>query len=376
MPCVFPILSIKLLSLLNLADDNPREVRLQNITYVAGVLVSFLAIAFLLAGLRSAGQLVGWGFQLQSAVFIAALIWLFLAMALNLFGLFEIELFDLNAGHQLTMHGGYWGSFFTGVLAVVVSSPCTAPFMGVALGFGLSQPVHILFAVFFMLGLGLGFPYLLFAIFPGWARYLPRPGPWMKWLKQIMAVPLLLTAVWLFWILTQMRGTSALIAVGVGCILVIVLASVARFRKAAVLLAALAVLGGLGVYVHGRKPPPAALHAKGPWQPYSAAYLESLKGQKVFVDMTADWCLTCKVNERLVLDDAEVQEAFKKHGVVLVMGDWTNRNPEITEFLNRYQRVGVPFYILYSPKHPDGLVLPEVLTKSKFLETLNGEFSN
>lgn len=374
MPCVFPILSIKLLSLLKLSHENPREVRRQNLAYVGGVLASFLAIALAISALRSAGDLVGWGFQLQSPVFLAFLIWLFFAMSLNLLGFFEIDIIDLNLGHQLTMRGGVSGSFFTGVLAVIVASPCTAPFMGVALGFGLSQSIGVLFAVFLSLGLGLAFPYLLFAIFPSWAKVLPRPGLWMKYLKQVMALPLLATAVWLFWILSQMRGTSTLGVVLAGSVLLLFSLWFGKKRIIGIV-TVLVLMCGLA-FVYRDQPVIAEAKTEGPWLPFTEERLQSLKGKNILVDMTADWCLTCKVNERLVLDQPEVQELFKRYEIVLIKGDWTNRNPEITRFLNRYQRVGVPFYVLYSSRHPDGLVLPEVLSKTSFMEQLAKEFAN
>jgi thiol:disulfide interchange protein DsbD len=373
MPCVFPILSIKLLSLMKLAQAHPREVRLQNLSYVAGVLISFLGIALLLSLLRSAGSLIGWGFQLQSPVFLVLLCWLFFALSLNLLGVYELELLDANLGHKLTRRGGVWGSFFTGVLAVIVASPCTAPFMGVALGFGLAQPTSILLVVFLMLGLGLAFPYLLFVIFPSWVNRMPRPGAWMKTVKQVMALPLLLTTLWLMWILSQVRGPDALAIVAAGCAAL----GFALFlkRKFLGVVAALVLAAG-AVFIYQMREPSFSEKSSGNelWQPYSEKRLEELKGKNVFVNMTADWCLTCKVNERLVFDTAEVQSLLKAKNVIWLKGDWTQRNEEITRFLNRYDRVGVPFYVLYSLQNPAGTTLPEVLTKASFIEFINKEF--
>jgi thiol:disulfide interchange protein DsbD len=289
-----------------------------------------------------------------------------------LIGVYEIDLLDAGFGHSLTKHGGLWGSFFTGVLAVVVSSPCTAPFMGVALGFGLAQPTPILLGVFLSLGLGLAFPYLLFVVFPSWVNILPRPGAWMKTLKQVMAIPLLLTIVWLVWILFQVRGINGVCIVLIGCIaLGFALFMKGQFVRAMAVMA-LFVCAGLIYNSHS-----VALHSEqvnGLWEPYSEARLTELKGKNVFVNMTADWCLTCKVNERLVFDDAEVQALLKVKNVVWLKGDWTERNEEITRFLNRYDRVGVPFYVLYSLQNPAGTPLPEVLTKAAFIEFINKEF--
>jgi thiol:disulfide interchange protein/DsbC/DsbD-like thiol-disulfide interchange protein len=373
MPCVFPILSIKLLSLLKLAHAHPGEVRRQNFAYVAGVLVSFVAIALVLSVMRSAGHLVGWGFQLQSPVFLLLLCWLFFALTLNLLGIFELELLNPNWGHQLVRLGGLWGSFFTGVLAVVVASPCTAPFMGVALGFGLSQSTGVLIAVFLMLGLGLAFPYLLFALFPQWVRFMPRPGLWMKIVKQVMAVPLLLTTLWMLWLLYQSRGNSALAVALLGAVVLCGALIVGQSRW---LWAAVALCLPLGVvYIFAFSEAQVRTEsADNQWQSYSDARLASLKGQNVFINMTADWCLTCKVNERLVFDDDQVHELLRKKNVVWLKGDWTQRNEEITRFLNRFERVGVPFYVLYSPHNSEGRALPEVLTKTAFIDYINSEF--
>jgi thiol:disulfide interchange protein DsbD len=375
MPCVFPILSIKLLSLLKLSEAHPNEVRAQNFAYVVGVMISFLAIALTLSLLRSAGHLVGWGFQLQSPIFLALLAWLFFLLSLNLFGLYEIDLVDVGFGNRLTKFGGLSGAFFTGVLAVVVASPCTAPFMGVALGFGLSQSTAVLIAIFLALGLGLAMPYLIFAVFPAWIRVLPKPGVWMTRVRQVMGFPLLLTDLWLMWILGQVRGPNAVIVVLLGCVVLGFCLWLARWRKH--LAKAVAVLAmGFGVYyVYGLDRRALQVSSKNEmWQPYSPALMESLKGKNIFVNMTADWCLTCQVNERLVFSDPSVLKLLRDKKVEMLKGDWTERNRDITLFLNRFRRVGVPFYVLYSPQHPDGQPLPEVLTKSIFIEWIQKEF--
>jgi thiol:disulfide interchange protein DsbD len=375
MPCVFPVLSIKLLSLLKLAEAEPRAVRAQNFAYVIGVLVSFLAVAGSLSALRSAGHLIGWGFQLQSPVFLSLLVWLFFLLALNLFGVFEIGFINAGMGQRLTRSGGLWGSFFTGVLAVVVASPCTAPFMGVALGFGLAQPTPVLLAIFLALGLGLALPYLLFALFPAWVRLLPKPGMWMVRLKQVMAFPLLLTDIWLLWVLNQARGSDAVSVVLIGALALGFAVWLARSRRFLAGLVALVAVGGGLAYVYSLEHGMARVRAADDmWTPYSPALLESLHGKNVFVNMTADWCLTCKVNERLVFDDPEIIKLLKSKNINLLKGDWTERNEEITLFLNRFQRVGVPFYVLYSPRHPDGLSLPEVLTKNILKSRIAKEF--
>jgi thiol:disulfide interchange protein DsbD len=375
MPCVFPILSIKLLSLLKVSKSSAAIIRQQNLGYVAGVMLSFLGVALLLSGLRAAGHLVGWGFQLQSPVFLTVLCWLFFLLALNLLGLFEIDFIDSGLGGKWTRLGGFWGSFFTGVLAVVVASPCTAPFMGVALGFGLSQPTPLLIAVFLTLGFGLAFPYALMIVVPSALWFLPKPGPWMVTVKKVLAIPLFITVLWLCWVLTQITGIMATVVVTLGCalLLVSILSSLhktlVRAVTALVLLAALVYVNTSSHSVQGEL---AAAH--GGWQPFSEKLMSDMKGRNVFVNMTADWCLTCKVNERLIFSDPEVLELLKSKNVNLVMGDWTQRNAEITKFLNTYQRVGVPFYVFFSQAHPEGFILPEVMTKSKFIELVRTEF--
>ncbi len=374
MPCVFPILSLKFLSLMKLTDSQSGEVRRQNFAYVAGVLLSFLLVASLLSALRSAGQFIGWGFQLQSPVFISLLSWLFFVLSLNLLGLFEIDFLNTNLGNRLTRAGGLTGSFFTGVLAVVVASPCTAPFMGVALGFGLTQSNWILLTIFLTLGLGLAFPYLLFAIFPHAIRILPKPGKWMNTLKQVMAFPLLLTTLWLIWVLGQVRGMNAVMVVLGGCLtLAFAIWFAKKERKFSKVVTALILLGGL-VFIYRSEQQVNTLIESDVWKPYSEATMESIKGKNIFVNMTADWCLTCKVNERLVFNDKDVMALLEAKGVILVKGDWTQRNEQITRFLSRFDRVGVPFYVLYSPQHPQGQILPEVLTKSTFMELIQKEY--
>lgn len=375
MPCVFPILSIKLLSLVKLSASEPREVRIQNLLYSIGVVVSFLAIGGVIAFTQALGTSIGWGFQLQSPYFVAGLAWLFTFLSFNLLGFFELHLINANWGHQWTRMGGRSGAFFTGILAVVVASPCTAPFMGAALGFGIAQPVVVMMSVFAALGLGLASPYLTFTVWPNWIRFLPKPGQWMVRFKQISALPLLATVAWLLWILRNQRGDQVLLLGLAGCALVLLWVAILRWRRLPLSLVMVLLLGlMLGI---SRMSPPEGLRqtADGIWQPYSESQLAELKGQSVFVNMTADWCLTCKVNERLVFADPRVLAEFSNRGVSMLKGDWTQRNPEITRFLQKYDRVGVPFYVLFSPSHPEGLVLPEILTKNEVLNALESAVS-
>jgi DsbC/DsbD-like thiol-disulfide interchange protein/cytochrome c biogenesis protein CcdA len=372
MPCVFPILSMKLLSLVGQLNEDRASVQRQNMAYVTGVILSFVGLGGALALIRNAGTLVGWGFQLQSPRFVLILVWLFFLLAVQLFGYFEFDFLNPNIGGGLARKKGVGGSFFTGVLAVIVASPCTAPFMGVALGFALSQSIAILLLVFFLMGLGLSFPYLCFAMFPAWVRFLPRPGAWMQTLKEIMAFPLLLTCIWLVWLLSQLKGSlaGALALVGVvGIFFALWLG--AKRKSLAWMVGLLVALGGLGILE--RLPTQAAMQAESSelkWIPFSASVIRRTGDETVFVDLTADWCLTCKVNERLVFSDASVIELLQSKNIRLVRGDWTNQDESITKFLNNYRRIGVPFYIAFGPNAPEGKIFPEILTPTIFKQNL------
>lgn len=364
MPCVFPILSMKLLSLVKIAHASPREVLAQNLAYTLGVVVSFLSVALLLLGLRETGQMVGWGFQLQSPVFVTLLTWLFVLLALQMLGLFDLDFLAFGGGQRLTQLKGVRGSFFTGVLAVVVASPCTAPFMGAAIGYALMAPWWMLLLVFLMLGLGLSFPYLLFSLVPPSVRYLPRPGPWMKRFKEWMALPLILTSVWLLWLVGQLAGLESVFVALTGCLILAFAVWAGRWNKRiSAVVSILFLIMCIGwIYQQGTAAP-ARNADESVWLRYQPGIWEKFNDRLVFIDMTADWCLSCRVNEQVVLNTPEILELFKSHNAVLVRGDWTQRNHEITEFLNKFERAGVPFYVLFSPKFPEGKVLPEVLTR-------------
>jgi thiol:disulfide interchange protein DsbD len=310
MPCVLPVLSIKVLGFAQGGDARVSRALL----YSAGVLVSFWLLAAALIALRALGNQLGWGFQLQSPVAVALLAALFLVLALNLSGLFEF---------RFSFAGGPSGHFLSGVLAVVVASPCTAPFMGAALGYAVFESGWRAFAVFTALGLGMALPYAALAAAPGWRRHLPKPGPWMPRLKQWLAVPLYATVIWLAWVLVQQTT------------------------------------------------PPSAPHAA--WEPYSAEKVAALTaaGKPVFIDFTAAWCVTCQVNERVVLARDDVMQAFRDRGVTLVRADWTRRDPEIARALTALGRSGVPTYAMYKPGRPPEL-LPELLTPERVLAALDG----
>lgn len=385
MPCVFPVLSIKALSLLRHAGQSPWQARLQGLAYTAGVLASFAVLAGVLLALKAGGAEVGWGFQFQSPVFVLAVAYLMFAVGLSLSGALELGAPAAGIGASLADKPGYAGSFFTGVLATVVATPCTAPFMGAALGFALGQPAPALFAVFLSLGLGLALPYLLLSFWPALQRRLPRPGRWMERLKEILAFPMYGAAVWLVWVLARQAGPDA-IAIALGGMLAIAFAAwlyrhshtarpLARHgsRGLAAAAVALALAGGYAgigadnarAATDGAPLGTAAPHANQAWEPYSKARLDALRaeGKPVFVNFTAAWCITCLANEKVALSSDTVQDAFRQAGITYLKGDWTHQDPQISAHLAEFGRSGVPLYLFYpggtasTPK-----VLPQLLT--------------
>ncbi|WP_420465157.1 protein-disulfide reductase DsbD family protein [Panacagrimonas sp.] len=368
MPCVFPVLSIKALSVLRARSDDAAHRRRHALAYTAGVLATFVAIAGVLIGLRAGGAALGWGFQLQSPTFVLALTCVIFAMGLSLSGLVQFGTSWMGAGQHLVERSGWSGSFFTGVLAVVVASPCTAPFMAPALGFALAQPAASSLLVFIALGLGLALPFLLIGFVPRLAAWLPRPGAWMETFKQVMAFPLYLTAVWLLWVLGGLTDRHGM-ALGLLALVLVALVLwwsgrgpgvLGKATIAAMLLGLVALMAQVSALTGAPGP---AQHTQAGWEPYSDARFDELRaqGRSVFVDFTADWCLTCKVNERGALRSAEVREAFQVHDVALLLGDWTRPDPAITAVLQRYGRSGVPLY-LASRRGQAPQVLPQVLT--------------
>lgn len=375
MPCVFPVLAIKATALAGLSGGERRAVRLSGVFYTLGVLAAFMTLAMVLLAVRAGGSAVGWGFQFQSPLFVAAMCWLMLAIGLNLSGVFEVGGRLAGAGQGLAERKGHAGSFFTGLLAVVVATPCTAPFMGAAIGSALVAPAAVSLLVFAMMGLGLALPFLLLALFPAAARRLPRPGPWMVRLRQAMAFPMYATAAWLLWVLAQQAGEAGLRLALAGAVLVGLVAWLVglgqhgvkkRWLPHGVALLACAGLLGLGASLHATEPQAASPSQQASnAEPYSAERLAALRaeGKPVFVNMTAAWCITCLVNERTTLSAPAVQQAMRDHQVVYLKGDWTKRDPAITAFLQSFQRDGLPFYAFYPPgKEP--VVLPPVLTQA------------
>ena len=379
MPCVFPVLSIKVLSLVGQAGEARTRVRWHGLAYTAGVLASFLALAGLLIALKAAGAGIGWGFQLQSPVVVALLAYGLFAVGLSLSGVVHVGGRLAGIGDGLTRRSGYQGSFFTGVLATLVATPCTAPFMGAAVGFALTQGAAIGLLVFACLGLGLALPFLALTAFPGTLSLLPRPGAWMETVKGALAFPVYATAAWLVWVLAQQVGPDGLLGALGGLVLVGFSAWAWERARAAGRLgsgfgrvsAALALVGALtlAAALDGQRVGAAGVRLAGIEEPFSQARLDALRaeGRTVFVDMTAAWCITCQVNERTVLSREAVQAAFRAGAVAYLKGDWTNQNPEITRLLESHGRSGVPLYLVYQGKG-EARVLPQILTEAAVLE--------
>ena len=370
MPCVLPVLSLKALALTQ-SGESREKARRHALWYTAGVLASFGLLGIAALALRQFGQAFGWGFQLQQPLVVAALAYVMAAVGLSLSGVFTIGAGLTGVGQGLASKSGPAGDFFTGVLAVVVASPCTAPLMGPALAFAFAASPALALTVFLALGLGLALPFLLIGFIPALAQRLPRPGAWMETLKQVLAFPMYLTAVWLLWVLGQQRGVDAL---GYALAGIVVLAlALWRWEKArwgggiAARVLALALLA-LALWPLWKIPALAApaasdVSATNASVPYSAQRLDALRaeGRTVFVNMTADWCVTCKFNEKRVLDTDGFRSLLARHEAAYMKGDWTNVDPAITAFLESHGAVGVPLYVVIAPGRPDA-VLPTVLT--------------
>jgi thiol:disulfide interchange protein DsbD len=379
MPCVFPVLFLKGLALLQSSGQQRKHLRSHGLVYTLGILVSFWLIVGVLLALRAGGSHVGWGFQLQSPTFLVILAAGIFFFALSLAGLFDIGLSLTSVGGELAQKQGYTGSFFTGVLATVVATPCTAPLMGAAIGFALAQPAGITFAVFTALALGLAAPYLLLSFQPAWTRILPRPGAWMEVFKQITAVIFFATVIWLTYVYGSLFTGSTSGSLGTVSGIASAHATYSPGQgiyQIALLLGCFLTLAIAG-WVLGRWPArwPGTIAAIliAALAPYSQQSLDQARasGHPVFIDFTAAWCLSCQVNERLVLKSADVQHQFSKNHVTLLRADWTQYDPEITKQLASVNRSGVPTYVIYpaSPTAPPD-VLPELLTKDIVLTAL------
>jgi thiol:disulfide interchange protein len=394
MPCVFPVLSMKALSLVKMSEREQRHAATHGLLYTAGILLCFLAIAGLMIALQVAGSKIGWGFQLQNPVVVLLLAYLLFVMGMNMSGFFEFRgSFLANIGHKLASHHGYTGTFFTGMLATLVATPCTAPFMATAMGYALTQPAAVALSVFAALGLGLAAPYLALCFIPPLRKSLPRPGAWMETFRQFMAFPLYASVAWLVWVYAQQAsGSYAVLLALIGLICLALAVWIGRhtptrqpmklaLRGFAIFATFIALLIAA---CSGMLPQTQATQAGNIGMDYTPFSNDALNkamdgNDPIFIDMTAAWCITCKVNEKLALDTKETRTLFKQKNVRVMVGDWTNQNPEITEFLQSYGRSGVPLYVYIGPrdmnsgKRPDAVVLPQLLTSSVIAEAINGE---
>ena len=371
MPCVLPVLAIKAVGVLESGESRQRA-RVGALAYAAGVIVTFLVIGLAILGLRGAGHAIGWGTQLQQPLIVAVLACVLFAVGLSMSGVAQFGSRLGNVGESLTRGGGAAGHFFTGVLAVVVASPCTAPFMGVALAYAFVAPASHELLVMLLLGIGLALPLTLIGLVPALARLLPKPGRWMETLKQILAFPMYLSAVWLVWVLAHQRGADA-----VALVLVAMVLLAAAFwwharggptrRVGHVFTLVLALAGLASLYTVARVAPPVrAATSDGSSVAFSPAKLQSLRdmGTPVFVDIGADWCVTCKANEYAVLNTQGFHDLLAQTGAVYMKGDWTDVDPEIGAYLKQFHSPGVPLYVVYPRGGGAGQVLPTVLTAS------------
>jgi DsbC/DsbD-like thiol-disulfide interchange protein/cytochrome c biogenesis protein CcdA/thiol-disulfide isomerase/thioredoxin len=355
MPCVFPVLSIKALSIAGKASKERREVQRGAWLYTAGILVTMLVLASIMVGLKAGGAQIGWGFQLQTPWFVGLLVYVFVILGLWLYGWVEFGMALSGVGQNLTEGHSGRAEFFTGVLAVVVATPCTAPFMGVAMGYTLTQPWWITLIVFSALGLGLALPMLVFALRPQLASRLPRPGHWMIRLKQFLAFPILATAIWLLWVLVR-QTSSDVVALMLGGLLLLVFGlwlvkGGSRLSRALGLLAVIASLSAIPSLSQLTPTSSEQAVVEIDSEPYASSALRAHvdEGRTVFINMTADWCITCKVTEKRLLTTEAVDQLFESYGVIRMTGDWTRYDPLITEYLNAFDRVGVPLYVVNHP---------------------------
>ena len=389
MPCVLPVISLKIFGFIQQAGQSRQKILRSGIAFAIGIFAWFIVLALLLIALKTAGHDVTWGgFQFTNAYFVLALSVIVLVFALNLFGVFEISVPQSMTRSLLstTERKDLLGSFFQGVFATVLATPCTAPFLGTALGFAFTQSPAIILSVFVAIAAGMSAPYLLLSAQPAWLRFLPRPGPWMLHVKQFMGFLLLATLLFLLYVVGAQRGLEG--AIWASCFLLVI--SVACWMKGAfvvptssaakrsiTLVLILVIVFASGTYFIGNKfhsanISSAASRLRGDWQAFTPERVQSEleQGRSVFVDFTAAWCLTCKFNEANVLENSEVRNAFQRHGIVKLKADWTNGDPVITKLLQHFGRPGVPLYVLYPGKNEEPIVFPEVLTKGMLLDKL------
>lgn len=402
MPCVLPVIALKVFGLVKMAGDHPAQVKKLGWFFSLGILASFLLLAFIVILLQIAGQQVGWGFQFQEPLFVIAMSAIVFAFGLSLFGVYEIRVpgaaisgVGAVVSKQSGEGKGYAASFWEGVFATILATPCTAPFLGSALGFAFSQSWWTILLIFTAVAFGMALPYLILTTRPGWMKYLPKPGAWMETAKQFMGFLMMATLLWLLYVLGKQLGiegviwTSAfLLCLGVSCWLVGRFATLTATRTRSVITWGAAILIAAGGYWfflenvldvrHALAGPPSTAGTTGGegirWEPFSLSTLEAKLQERnpVFLDFTAEWCLTCKVNERTVLADREVVRKLRTEGLVTMKADWTNRNPDITRLLQKFGRSGVPLYVLFPAGRPtQPIVLPEVITPGIVIEAID-----
>lgn len=379
MPCVLPVISLKIFGFVSEAGERPDKAFRLSMAFSLGILSCFAVLAVVAILLRAAGAQVGWGFQFQDYRFVVAIACIVFAFALNLFGVYEFSVSAKSTGGLARLAGGtgYNAAFFQGVFATILATPCTAPFLGTASAFAFAQPAWVTFLVFMFVGLGMASPYLILAINPKWLHYLPKPGRWMVRVKQFMGFLLIATLLWLAWVLGQMKGANAIISLGAVLLVIAIIAwikgsfwtpvSPIRTRVSAAISVLVVVLLAAGAYGFLTKP------SQLTWAKFSKSSLDQAvaSGRPVFVDFTADWCITCKTNERFAIDTPQVRDAFSKNKVVLLKADWTNGDPEITEILRQHGRAGVPMYLVYPGGSQEPILLSEVISSQTILDALN-----
>ncbi len=389
MPCVLPVISLKIFGFIQQAGQSRQKILRSGIAFAVGIFAWFIALALLLIALKGAGRDVTWGgLQFTNPYFVLLLSGIVLVFALNLFGVFEISLPQSLSRSLLSTseRRDLLGSFFQGVFATVLATPCTAPFLGTALGFAFTQSAAIILAMFIAVAAGMSAPYLLLSAQPAWLRFLPKPGPWMLHLKQFMGFLLLATLLFLLYVLGAQRGLEG--AIWASCFLLVlsvacwmkgafILPTASAMKRIVVLLLMLVLVLGSGIYFIGKKFQSTKIASadsqiQGDWHSFTPERLQAEldQGRNVFVDFTAAWCLTCKFNEANVLEAEDVREAFKRYGIVKLRADWTNGDPVITKLLQQFGRPGVPLYVLYTGKNGEPIVFPELLTKSLILNQL------
>ncbi len=373
MPCVFPVISIKALSIAKSAHGERSAIKREAWLYTAGVVATFLLLTFALLALKAGGSEIGWGFQLQSPKVVGVLAVLLFVIGLNLLGTFEFGSSLQNTGAELTQKSGAAGSFFTGALAVVVATPCTAPMMAGAVGYALAAPAAVTLAVFMALAIGFALPFLLIAYIPGMISKLPKPGPWMVTFKEVLAFPMFAAAIWLVWVLSLQAGEAGVLYV-LAAMLAAAFAIWCFKRKArpVKIIGVMSMLAALALSVSLYPKQVALSHEADAWSAARVSELQA-EGRPVFVDFTAAWCVTCKVNEKVVLDQARTRKLFGDTNTAFLIADWTNKNDVIAAELAKYGRAGVPLYLVYNQDSVSPVILPQVLTYDVIREAIAGK---